>query len=41
MTADADRFFTFLDLDFADVGLFQQFNQLLDLTNIHDVVSIV
>src|SRR5690554_1655833 len=40
MAADADRLLTLLDLDFADVGLFEQLDQLLDLADIHDVVPI-
>ena len=34
-TADADRFFAFLDLDFRDSGFLQKLDQLFDLANIH------
>jgi len=35
VTADTDRLFAFLDLQFVDARLFQQLDQFLDFTDIH------
>jgi hypothetical protein len=35
VAADPDRFLAFRDLDFGDARLFEQFDQLLDLADIH------
>ncbi len=32
---DTDRILAFLDFQFLDVGFFQQFDQFLDLANVH------
>jgi len=36
----ADRFFAFLDFQFGEVRLFQQFDQFLDFAQIHDGLAL-